>query len=180
MHTRFDRLFCFYDNRATRTLFGSRDQAGRNATVKFDEIPAIFDLVIVDEAHHYPADTWRLLIDHFSNAPKLFLTATPICANRQHIQTILQSCGQQCVLISELQRADFIRDHTIRSHEFHIVDEEPVIAIPPAARIVDPLTPEMVKFHSICLLSPYVRCFTSLFDFLAMFVVSARCCAHYH
>jgi len=35
------------------------------------------DLVIVDEAHHYPAATWRHIVDHFNNANKIFLTATP-------------------------------------------------------------------------------------------------------
>ena len=37
-----------------------------------------FDLVIVDEAHHYPARTWTKVIDNFPQAKRLFLTATPI------------------------------------------------------------------------------------------------------
>ncbi len=38
-----------------------------------------FSLVIVDEAHHYPADTWVRIVRHFSNSVTriLFLTATP-------------------------------------------------------------------------------------------------------
>jgi superfamily II DNA or RNA helicase len=36
----------------------------------------LFDLVVVDEAHHAPAATWRAILDHF-DAPKLLLTATP-------------------------------------------------------------------------------------------------------
>ncbi len=36
-----------------------------------------FDLVIVDEAHHYPAATWTRLINRFEHAKRLFLTATP-------------------------------------------------------------------------------------------------------
>lgn len=48
------------------------------STVKVDHIPQdCFDLVIVDEAHHYPAKTWRQLVDHFPSARKIFLTATP-------------------------------------------------------------------------------------------------------
>lgn len=39
--------------------------------------PKDFDLVIVDEAHHYPARTWRQLVDHFPDCKKVFLTATP-------------------------------------------------------------------------------------------------------
>lgn len=37
----------------------------------------LFDLIIVDEAHHAPADTWRAVLDHFNNARALLLTATP-------------------------------------------------------------------------------------------------------
>ncbi|WP_158097196.1 DEAD/DEAH box helicase [Cellulosimicrobium sp. KWT-B] len=36
-----------------------------------------FDLVIVDEAHHTPAPTWRAILDHFEPARKVLLTATP-------------------------------------------------------------------------------------------------------
>jgi Type III restriction enzyme, res subunit/Helicase conserved C-terminal domain len=37
----------------------------------------LFDVVIVDEAHHAPATTWRAVLDHFSTARTLLLTATP-------------------------------------------------------------------------------------------------------
>ena len=37
----------------------------------------LFDLVIVDEAHHAPAPTWRAILDHFDGARKVLLTATP-------------------------------------------------------------------------------------------------------
>ncbi|MGW9264996.1 DEAD/DEAH box helicase [Gordonia terrae] len=37
----------------------------------------LFDLVIVDEAHHAPARTWRAILDHFDDARKVLLTATP-------------------------------------------------------------------------------------------------------
>jgi superfamily II DNA or RNA helicase len=37
----------------------------------------MFDLVIIDEAHHAPAPTWRAILDHFSRARGLLLTATP-------------------------------------------------------------------------------------------------------
>ena len=51
---------------------------GGRSRVKIADIPNdYYDLVIVDEAHHYPADTWRYLVDHFSNSRRLFLTATP-------------------------------------------------------------------------------------------------------
>lgn len=37
----------------------------------------LFDVIIVDEAHHAPATTWRAALDHFSGARALLLTATP-------------------------------------------------------------------------------------------------------
>lgn len=37
----------------------------------------LFDLIIFDEAHHAPADTWAAYIEHYSEARFVFLTATP-------------------------------------------------------------------------------------------------------
>lgn len=37
----------------------------------------LFDLVIVDEAHHAPAPTWHAILEHFDGARKVLLTATP-------------------------------------------------------------------------------------------------------
>jgi superfamily II DNA or RNA helicase len=46
--------------------------------IDFNSLPrTAFDLVIVDEAHHYPAKTWRDIVDHFSSSKRIFLTATP-------------------------------------------------------------------------------------------------------
>ena len=51
---------------------------GGQSSVKIADIPREgYDLVIVDEAHHYPAPTWKLLVDHFHSSRRLFLTATP-------------------------------------------------------------------------------------------------------
>ena len=36
-----------------------------------------YDLVIVVEAHHYPARTWKVPVDYFNNSKHIFLTATP-------------------------------------------------------------------------------------------------------
>lgn len=37
----------------------------------------LFDLIVVDEAHHAPARMWRELLDYFAPTPALLLTATP-------------------------------------------------------------------------------------------------------
>lgn len=46
--------------------------------------PELFDLVIVDEAHHAPAATWAAILDHFE-ARALLLTATPHRRDRKRI-----------------------------------------------------------------------------------------------
>jgi len=37
----------------------------------------LFDLIVVDEAHHAPAQTWQAVLDYFPQARALLLTATP-------------------------------------------------------------------------------------------------------
>lgn len=45
----------------------------------------LFDLIIIDEAHHAPAPTWRAILDHFSGAKSVLLTATPRRRDGQRI-----------------------------------------------------------------------------------------------
>ncbi|XP_019853094.1 PREDICTED: uncharacterized protein LOC105313009 [Amphimedon queenslandica] len=53
-------------------------QVAGSSRVRIQDIsPENYDLVIVDEAHHYPAPTWRTIVNHFSSSKRLFLTATP-------------------------------------------------------------------------------------------------------
>jgi superfamily II DNA or RNA helicase len=39
--------------------------------------PDFFDMIIVDEAHHSPANTWQTALEYFKDAKKLHLTGTP-------------------------------------------------------------------------------------------------------
>lgn len=45
----------------------------------------LFDLVIFDEAHHAPADTWAAYIEHYADARFVFLTATPFRRDKKVI-----------------------------------------------------------------------------------------------
>lgn len=47
--------------------------------------PDLFDLIIFDEAHHAPADTWRAYLDHYPDARFVFLTATPFRRDKKAI-----------------------------------------------------------------------------------------------
>lgn len=53
---------------------------GSSKGIDIKDIPrSYFSLVIVDEAHHFPAKTWKNIVDHFNEAVLiLFLTATPL------------------------------------------------------------------------------------------------------
>jgi superfamily II DNA or RNA helicase len=51
------------------------------------EPPAdLFDLVLVDEAHHSPARTWKALLDHFEEAKRILFTATPFRQDQREIR----------------------------------------------------------------------------------------------
>lgn len=44
-----------------------------------------FDMIIIDEAHHSAADSWKKVLDRFPNAKIIHLTATPFRSDRQEI-----------------------------------------------------------------------------------------------
>ncbi|ARM91059.1 DEAD/DEAH box type DNA/RNA helicase protein (plasmid) [Rhizobium sp. CIAT894] len=45
----------------------------------------LFDLVLFDEAHHAPADTWKAYLRHYPRARFVFLTATPFRRDKKTI-----------------------------------------------------------------------------------------------
>ena len=87
------------------------------SAVKVTDIPDdCFDLVIVDEAHHYPARTWKQLVDHFPNSKKIFLTATP----EHNGYPILQDPPYVCY---KLSHDDAVKDGVIRKVAFYELTE---------------------------------------------------------
>ena len=44
-----------------------------------------FDMVLVDEGHHVPADTWQLILAKFPKAKRVYFTATPYRADGRQI-----------------------------------------------------------------------------------------------
>jgi hypothetical protein len=46
----------------------------------------LFDVVLVDEAHHSPARTWQDLLDHFGGAHRALFTATPFRRDQREIK----------------------------------------------------------------------------------------------
>jgi superfamily II DNA or RNA helicase len=62
--TRFDHLFCSVDMLSTRRLW---EQVGSD----------FYDFIVIDEAHHGPAASYRPIFEHFKPHILLGLTATP-------------------------------------------------------------------------------------------------------
>lgn len=56
---------------------GAQVQVGTVQTLLERGTPADIELLVLDEAHHYMANTWRMLADGFPKAKTLGLTATP-------------------------------------------------------------------------------------------------------
>lgn len=46
----------------------------------------LFDLVLVDEAHHSPAQTWQAVLEHFKEAKRVLFTATPFRQDQKEIK----------------------------------------------------------------------------------------------
>jgi excisionase family DNA binding protein len=62
-------------------------QLATNADKWLNLFPAdFFDLIIVDEAHHGAASSWKLVFSRFPEAKVINLTATPFRADRQEIE----------------------------------------------------------------------------------------------
>jgi superfamily II DNA or RNA helicase len=80
-----------------------------------------FDLIIVDEAHHYPAHTWQRIGLYFANAKILFMTATP------HGLEAVSALQGLAPLNSSMNRADAIRLGYIRELQFMEVESEEAV-----------------------------------------------------
>ncbi len=62
-------------------------QFGMNADKWLTRFPEdFFDLIIVDEAHHGPAASWKRVVGRFPNAKVANLTATPFRSDRQELE----------------------------------------------------------------------------------------------
>ncbi|MGC2236542.1 MAG: DEAD/DEAH box helicase family protein [Pyrinomonadaceae bacterium] len=59
-----------------------------NEGINDELIPPIdlFDLVLVDEAHHVPAFTWNNIVKAFTDAKKIYFTATPFRRDKKEIE----------------------------------------------------------------------------------------------
>lgn len=68
--------------------------------------PDFFDMIIIDEAHHSAADSWKETLNHFTAKKIIKLTATPFRSDDQEIE------GEQ---IYNYPLSDAIRNHYVKN-----------------------------------------------------------------
>lgn len=98
---------------------------GKRAMIKLEDVPRdLFDLVIVDDAHHVPARAWAQTVEHFcpTENPKaraVFLTATSVTSKGYILgpaggfQHTIEPCHKY--EIEETKAEGFIRHVTFQS-----------------------------------------------------------------
>ncbi|MCL7767856.1 DEAD/DEAH box helicase, partial [Pasteurella multocida] len=77
-----------------------------------------FDMIIIDESHHAPAESWKKVLEYFPNAKKLHVTGTPYRGDNQELP------GEKIheTPLSEVMRAryvKFLRKETVNAHELY-------------------------------------------------------------
>lgn len=77
-----------------------------------------FDMIIIDESHHAPADTWKEVLSYFPNAKKLHVTGTPFRGDKQK----LPGTKIHETFLSEVMRDKYVkwlRKETVNAHELY-------------------------------------------------------------
>lgn len=103
-------LTCRVQVASVQTMVNRLDQYGE------------FDLIIVDEAHHATAGSWKKIINHYPNALGLGVTATPCRGDGQGLEDMFDD------LVMGPQIPELI-------HEGYLV--EPIIYAPSPDRVID-------------------------------------------
>jgi superfamily II DNA or RNA helicase len=74
-----------------------------------------FNIIIIDEAHHTTAATYKKIIDTFKNATILGVTATPYRMNGEGFLQVYDK------LITSLPVSDFIKDGYLSNYEYYSI-----------------------------------------------------------
>jgi superfamily II DNA or RNA helicase len=81
-----------------------------------------FDMIIVDEGHHAPADSWQAVFEHFPSAKKVLMTGTPFRGDGQpiHAQKVYHYTLGKAMHQRLVKR--MIREHYISDQLLFTVD----------------------------------------------------------
>jgi superfamily II DNA or RNA helicase len=81
---------------------------------RFD--PSHFSLIIADEAHHYISKTYRKVIEYFTSAKLLGVTATPVRGDGKAMGRIFESVAYQLDIVDAIEAGYLVPIHGHREH----------------------------------------------------------------
>lgn len=96
-----------------------------------------FDTIIIDEAHHAISDSYQRVLDYFSNAQVLGVTATPDRGDMRNLGTIFDSLAYEYSLpqaikegfYHQLKQLQFLSSLTFQVYQLRQAISKPVISI---------------------------------------------------
>ncbi len=111
--------------------------------------PTEFEYLVIDEAHHSAADTYRRVLEYFRPRFILGLTATPARADGQDLLEIFRNCAHRLTLQEAVERGELVPIRCVRVEtninlskvrynqvDYHRKDIEETIAIPARDRLI--------------------------------------------
>ena len=85
--------------------------------------PDFFDMIIVDEAHHAPANTWQAALNYFKDAKVLHVTGTPYRGDGLKVPGKLIH-ETKLSEVMEARYVKWLRNKTLSSSEIYFIDEK--------------------------------------------------------
>lgn len=85
-----------------------------------------FDMIIVDEAHHSPADSWQDVINYFNKAKVLHVTGTPYRGDGKPVPGKLIH-ETKLSEVMEQKLVKWLRNKTLNSEELSFIDKDGTI-----------------------------------------------------
>ncbi len=111
--------------------------------------PTAFDYLIIDEAHHAAAPTYKRILGYFRPAFVLGLTATPDRADGQSILEIFRDCAHRLSLREAVERGELVPIRCFRvltnvdlskvrfnQVQYNRKDLEETVMVPPRDRLI--------------------------------------------
>jgi len=85
--------------------------------------PDFFDMIIVDEAHHAPANTWQEALGYFNDAKVLHVTGTPYRGDEVKVPGKLIH-ETKLSEVMEARYVKWLRNKTLSSSEIYFIDDQ--------------------------------------------------------
>jgi superfamily II DNA or RNA helicase len=91
-----------HDCDTAHIVIGNIQQFAGKSNKWYEKLPRnYFDMILIDEGHHAPAETWQRLISYFENAKVISFTGTPFRSDGQPMQgKCLYSFGYTRAMVS--------------------------------------------------------------------------------